>query len=34
VPPGEMPEPGAQIALSFDPARVHRFDAKTEERVA
>jgi multiple sugar transport system ATP-binding protein len=34
VVPGAVPEPGAQVVLHFDPARVHRFDAKSEERLS
>ena len=33
VPPSDLPEPGARVVLGYDPSRVHRFDAKTEERL-
>ena len=34
VPPADLPEPGAQVTLNFDPARLHAFDAKSGERFA
>jgi multiple sugar transport system ATP-binding protein len=33
VPPRALPEPGAEVALSLDPARMHFFDAASRERL-
>ncbi len=33
VPPGEPPTAGARLRLSYDPARLHRFDAQTGMRL-
>ena len=34
IPPQRLPEPGGAIALAPDPAKLHFFDADTEQRIA